>query len=96
MDMATRQVRSVFDVSGPQEDDKRNNDLIKTSSTPPGLTKQPVNSLQLSFSTACLQILCNFHFINTYNITLFKYCYLYPEMIVPPFFPGGEKKLIHD
>ncbi|XP_009782035.1 uncharacterized protein [Nicotiana sylvestris] len=42
MDMATRQVRSVFDVSGPQEDDKRNNDLIKTSSTPPGLTKQPL------------------------------------------------------
>ncbi|XP_059288593.1 uncharacterized protein LOC132041936 [Lycium ferocissimum] len=42
MDMATGQVRSGLDVSGPQEDDKRNNDLIKTSSSP-GWTQQPVN-----------------------------------------------------
>lgn len=41
MDMATRQVRSAFDISGPQEDDKRNNDLIKTSSSP-GWTQQPL------------------------------------------------------
>ncbi|KAK6796015.1 hypothetical protein RDI58_009470 [Solanum bulbocastanum] len=41
MDLATRQVRSAFDISGPQEDDKRNNDLIKTSSSP-GWTQQPL------------------------------------------------------
>ncbi|XP_060205954.1 uncharacterized protein LOC132633503 [Lycium barbarum] len=41
MDMATRQVRSGFDVSGPREDDKSNNELIKTSSSP-GWTQQPL------------------------------------------------------
>lgn len=41
MDMETKQVRSAFDVSGTQEDDKRNNDLIKTSSSP-GWTQQPL------------------------------------------------------
>lgn len=41
MDMAARQVRSALDISGPQEDDKRNNDLIKTSSSP-GWTQQPL------------------------------------------------------
>ncbi|XP_055825678.1 uncharacterized protein LOC129894159 isoform X2 [Solanum dulcamara] len=40
MDIATRQVRSAFDVSGPQDDDKRNNDLIKPRSSP-GWTQQP-------------------------------------------------------
>ncbi|CAN4086994.1 unnamed protein product [Withania somnifera] len=41
MDMETKQVRSAFDVCGTQEDDKRNNDLIKTSSSP-GWTQQPL------------------------------------------------------
>ncbi|PHU24475.1 hypothetical protein BC332_09582 [Capsicum chinense] len=41
MDMVTRKVTSAFDVSGPQEDDKRNNDLIKSSSSP-GWTQQPL------------------------------------------------------
>ncbi|KAK4349821.1 hypothetical protein RND71_029134 [Anisodus tanguticus] len=41
MDMSTRQVSSAFAVSGRQEDDKINNDLINTSSSP-GWTQQPL------------------------------------------------------
>lgn len=79
MDMVTRKVTSAFDVSGPQED-KRNNDLIKSSSSP-GWTQQPVNRTSL-FYCLPLNSVCAWFFQITYNITLVN------PNDCPIFFPG--------